>query len=547
MSNELRGIDISKHQGEIDEAFLRNQVDFAILRSSYRKMVDPRFQEYLKKLRTVNIWIPAIYHFSYAENEMDAYGEGKFAATRAIMEDLPKETVIFYDFEYDTVQKAKANGVTLDAYDCQRFTEAFCRGVKELGFHTGVYCNKDFYKNWYKGSFPNNVEVIWLADYVEDSSDLRDNISSPTFPCHLRQYSSKGSVAGITGHVDLNIMYDPTVFKMKEEEEKVSKKRLASEVINLARSWVGKNEADGSYKEIIDIYNSYAGTFPRGVKMQYNWAWCACTWSALAIKLGYTDIMPIEISCGELIEAAKKMNIWVEEDGHVPYSGDAVLYDWGDSGSGDNAGWPDHIGLVEEVCRDAGYFVVIEGNYDDSVKRRTVSVNGKFIRGFITPNYDKEDPIYAPAEKLSNEELAHQIIAGLWGNGKERKETVEFAGYNYEEVQKLVNSILNDEAVVSNGPVQSEDQPVEKTISATCNPSFTMPEFDGWYIVTSDLYCRNDAGSNKKALCIIPENTRVYCDGNLSIFDMTIWPLVTAKIDGVLYRGFVSGKYLEKE
>ena len=41
--------------------------------------------------------------------------------------------------------------------------------------------------------------------------------------------------------------------------------------------------------------------------MEYSWPWCACTWSALAIKLGYTDIMPIEISCPELIIAAKKM------------------------------------------------------------------------------------------------------------------------------------------------------------------------------------------------------------------------------------------------
>lgn len=539
--NAVKGIDISKHQGEINVENLQKDEDvsFVILRSSYRMTRDPKFTDYVSQLKSINMWIPAIYHFSYAENRIDAYSEGKFAATQAIMADLPKETIVFYDFEYDTVDKAAKKGIRLTPSDCREFTEAFCKGVNEAGFRAGVYCNQDYYKNWYCGTFPKNASVIWLADYR--SSEL------PAYPCRLRQYSSEGSIAGIKGCVDLNIMYDVAIFKMKEETKVEEKRYLASEVIKLARSWIGKNEADGSYKEIIDIYNSCPNELPRGVEMQYNWAWCACTWSALAIKLGYTDIMPIEISCGELIKAAKKMNIWVEEDGHVPCSGDAVLYDWGDSGSGDNVGWPNHIGLVEEVCRDAGYFVVIEGNYDNSVKRRTVSINGKFIRGFITPNYDKEDPIYAPAGMLTNEELAHQIIAGLWGNGKKRKEAVEFAGYDYEEVQKLVTSILNDDAITSNDPIQSEDQPVEETVSATCNPSFTLPEFDGWYIVTSDLYCRNDAGSNKKALCIIPQNTRVYCDGNLSIFDMTIWPLVTAKIDGVLYQGFVSGKYLKKE
>lgn len=97
-------------------------------------------------------------------------------------------------------------------------------------------------------------------------------------------------------------------------------------VADLVNSWVGKNEADGSYKTIIDIYNSYNGAFPRGIKMDYSWPWCACTWSAAAIKLGYTPIMPIEISCYYLIEAAKKKGIWIENDAHVPKVGEGVLY-----------------------------------------------------------------------------------------------------------------------------------------------------------------------------------------------------------------------------
>ena len=73
-------------------------------------------------------------------------------------------------------------------------------------------------------------------------------------------------------------------------------------VVDLALSWVGKKESDGSYKSIIDIYNTLpTAQLPRKTKMQYGWAWCACTWSALAVKLGYTAIMPIEISCYYII------------------------------------------------------------------------------------------------------------------------------------------------------------------------------------------------------------------------------------------------------
>lgn len=174
------------------------------------------------------------------------------------------------------------------------------------------------------------------------------------------------------------------ISKYCKEETTVAKTRNA--VVSLAQSWVGKKESDGSYKTIIDIYNSFTGTFPRGTKMQYGWAWCAATWSALAIKLGYTDIMPIEISCYYLIEAAKKMGIWVENDAYVPKPADAILYDWDDSGTGDNTGTPDHIGTVEKV--EGSLITVIEGNYSNAVKRRVLEVNGRYIRGYICPKYD---------------------------------------------------------------------------------------------------------------------------------------------------------------
>lgn len=208
--------------------------------------------------------------------------------------------------------------------------------------------------------------------------------------------------------------------------------KTRDEVIKLAQSWIGKNEKDGSYKSIIDVYNSYKGQKPRGLKMQYDWSWCACTWSALAIKLGYTDIMPIEISCGELIEAAKKMGVWVEKDSYVPKPADGILYDWQDNGKGDNTGWPDHVGVVESV--DNKYITVIEGNYQDSVKRRKIQIDGKFIRGFITPKYDDN--------KKTINQIAKEVIAGKWGTGEDRKKKLESAGYDYTKVQKKVNSLL---------------------------------------------------------------------------------------------------------
>jgi hypothetical protein len=154
-------------------------------------------------------------------------------------------------------------------------------------------------------------------------------------------------------------------------------------IANLAVSLVGLNEKDGSFKQIIDIYNSGRGKAP---KMDYKKAWCATFISALAIKLGYTDIIPVECSCGRMIELAKKMGIWQEKDSYVPKIADIVMYDWQDSGKGDDTGWPDHTGVVVDISNNR--MKVIEGNKSNAVSTRSISVNSKYLRGYITPKYD---------------------------------------------------------------------------------------------------------------------------------------------------------------
>ena len=213
--------------------------------------------------------------------------------------------------------------------------------------------------------------------------------------------------------------------------------KYASKVVAQAQAWLGKNEKNGSHKEIIDIYNSHK-PWARGVKMQYDWAWCACTVSAVAIKLGYTDIIPTEISCTKMIELLKKIGAWVESDSYVPKGGDIIFYCWSDKGSGDNTSQPDHVGIVEKVVGDT--ITVIEGNYDNSVKRRTIKVNGRYIRGYGVPKYDAE-PVTEPSKTIT--QIAREVLKGKWGNGSARKANLTAAGYDYNEVQKEVNRLCN--------------------------------------------------------------------------------------------------------
>lgn len=201
-----------------------------------------------------------------------------------------------------------------------------------------------------------------------------------------------------------------------------------TQIISQAREWIGFNEADGSHKKIIDIYNSQA-KLPRGYKLKYTDAWCAGTVSALAIACNATDIIPIEVSCTKLIEIAKAMGIWVEADNHIPAPGDLILYDWQDNtaGNSDNKGNPDHTGIVECVVGDT--ITVIEGNYQNAVGRRPIRVNAKGIRGYITPQYAAEPAKTTQTETTSTVKVK-TLKKGARGNTVKALQTL-LIGYGF--------------------------------------------------------------------------------------------------------------------
>lgn len=161
----------------------------------------------------------------------------------------------------------------------------------------------------------------------------------------------------------------------------------ASQIIKKATEWLGFNEADGSHKQIIDIYNARR-PLPRGYKVKYTDSWCATFVSAVAISLNAEDIIPRECSCEQMVRIAQYYGIWVEDDSYTPSVGDIILYDWNDTGNGDNKGWADHIGYVVSV--NNGQIKVIEGNLNNAVGYREIAVNGRYIRGFICPKYEAE-------------------------------------------------------------------------------------------------------------------------------------------------------------
>lgn len=176
--------------------------------------------------------------------------------------------------------------------------------------------------------------------------------------------------------------------------EKNAELALRQKVVGIINGWIGTTKGSAKHLEILAAYNGYK-PLARGYKVQKNDAYCAATVSAAYILAGIAEYTGTECGVGKFITIAKSKGIWVENDAHVPGLGDACVYDWQDDGVGDCTGAGDHIGIVTAVGGDP--FTVTEGNMSGGkVGTRKMRVNGRYIRGFICPDFA------AAAKKIGN-------------------------------------------------------------------------------------------------------------------------------------------------
>lgn len=192
--------------------------------------------------------------------------------------------------------------------------------------------------------------------------------------------------------------------------------RSAQDVLNVMRSWIGYSEANGKFRQIIDLYNSHL-PLARGYAVQYTDEWCDTAVSAAAIQAGCVDLIGTECGCEKHIEIFKEKGIWIEDGTIVPLPGDIILYNW-DCQAQPNDGYSDHIGYVESVSGQM--ITVMEGNY--------------------------------------NEEVAGEVIQGKYGNGEERRKKLCDMEYDPDAVQREVNRQLSqNEAQAEYYVVQEND------------------------------------------------------------------------------------------
>lgn len=415
------GIDVSSYQNLIDWKKVKEDgIEFAILKI-IRKDLNPdnQFENNWKGCTEARIPIHGVYNYSYATTVAKA----KLDANKVLEILNGRKTRVYLDVE-DVCQKGLGK-LLIDIIN------SYSEIIKGAGLEFGVYTGLSFYNSYIK---PFGVLdcPLWVAKYYQNTGSFVETNKPNVEGMVGWQFTSKGKVEGINGNVDMNVLY--------EEGEKME--YYANKVVELAKMWIGKNEADETHREIIDIYNKHK-PLARGYAVKYSDSWCATFVSAVSIKLGYTDIIPTECGCQQMIEQFKKIGCWYENENRITNVGDIIFYDWQDSGSGDNTGWSDHVGIVEKVSN--GCMTIIEGNYNDAVGRRVIDINARYIRGYGVPKYSLAISETETTPKRI-ETVAKEVIAGKWGVGEERKEKLTSKGYYYEEVQKMVNQILSKTA-----------------------------------------------------------------------------------------------------
>lgn len=230
-----KGIDVSKWNGTIDWNKVKaDGIDYVIIRGGFgNATVDPQFKSYIEGASNAGLKI-GIYWFSYATS----VDKAKEEAAKCLETIAPYKNKIsypvFYDFEYDSVDYANKQGITITKDLSSKMADAFLTTIENAGYITGIYTNKDFGDRYFYEDMllANN---LWVAQYASTCTYPR--------PYMMWQFTEKGTINGI------GTSSNPAYFDMNYTYLRPVNNQASSSKIDLSSSSlsdVGSKEYTGS-------------------------------------------------------------------------------------------------------------------------------------------------------------------------------------------------------------------------------------------------------------------------------------------------------------
>lgn len=443
-----------------------------------------------------------------------------------------------------TTQEEYEPGTLTTIKDNFRVYDSMEEGVK--GYFEFIQLSR--YQNLRGITDPRTYLETIKADGYATSSEYVENNMKLVEQYNLTQYDGKGDeTMGVT----------------------------AQDVLDVMRSWLGYSEANGKYKQIIDLYNSHK-PLARGYAVQYDDEWCDTTVSAAAIKAGAVDLIGTECGCEQHVKIFQSKGIWIEDGTITPKPGDIILYNW-DDGTQPNDGYSDHIGYVESVSGNT--ITCIEGNKGEAVARRTLKVGNGNIRGYARPKYGTSGTtsgsstssentgssnVPNKSKKWTGTVTASELNVRVWAG-------TENAQCSFSPLKKGAKVDVCDSIKASDGStwyyikyngkygfvhsdyVSKGSSGSSSSGSSTSSGSSSKKvdyaqsyskSLAGTYKVTASdgLNVRTGAGTGKAKITVMPKGAKCQCYGYYTTAGGVKWLLIVYNGQ----EGFASSQYLQK-
>lgn len=234
------GPDISVHQGAVDIKRVRDAGCRRIgIRAGYGKNnIDQRYVPNAQACYNLGVDV-LLYWFSYAYTTDMARAEAGHAIAQAAK--YWKSCPIAFDFEYDSVNYARKNGVAIPRRLATDMAIAFLQRVKDSGYIPVIYTNRDYLLNYFdmdRITAALGTVYVWYARYTSQLPAAEADIPD------IWQYTSAGQVPGVIGNVDMNRFYTDFLEETIPADREV-KPNLNIKDFQAAANADGYRDADG--------------------------------------------------------------------------------------------------------------------------------------------------------------------------------------------------------------------------------------------------------------------------------------------------------------
>ncbi len=196
-SNVSIGIDVSKWQESIDWKKVKESgIEFAMIRLGTQigpkedSRLDAYFLENIKGAKEAGVKV-GVYYYSYASSKKEARNQAKWVVEQ--LEDYELDLPVVFDWECYSL----FNSMGISLHELNEIANTFLNMVEKYGYQPMMYGSKNYLEKIWTGL--NSDYETWLAHYTKETDYQGDY--------KIWQFTSNGSVPGISTAVDLDLLY----------------------------------------------------------------------------------------------------------------------------------------------------------------------------------------------------------------------------------------------------------------------------------------------------------------------------------------------------